>query len=83
MARPKGSKNRKKRKYTRRKTLANFVRSATSNDIDHAAEAGALVRQIKDMLMEAEPEAARSAISVLIHDLAMVNRIIGGVPPAP
>ena len=83
MARPKGSKNRKKRKYTRRKALANFVRSATSNDIDHAAEAGALVRQIKDMLMEAEPEAARSAISVLIHDLAMVNRIIGGAPPAP
>lgn len=81
MPRPKGSKNRKKRKYTRRKASLPL---ALAHDADiNGMKAGTLVREIKEMLMEAEPEVARSAISVLIHDLAMVNKIIGGVPPAP
>lgn len=79
MGRPKGSKNKTaKRKYIRRKPP---VPAHVSNGAE--GEAKQLVGEIKAKLLTVQPVVAKLAIEQLILDLDLVNKIVGGLPPAP
>jgi len=81
MPRPKGSKNKRKRKYTRRKHLMLDNGAAMTGEALTAAKD--LQLKVRGIVMVAPPNVRRVAIADLIADLQWMAQVQEDNPPAP